>query len=1463
MKKTLRIRITELLILAVLVLAIPSPAGACILRAAAQETGTETVPGEEDGMRGETEGFSEGPAEDAEAPAAADAAGSGSPAQEGDPAETEGSAAENAPGETGSPADAGDPGGAVDSSGAMDPAGTADPVESQDPAGSQDPARSGIGPGASGDGSSMDGTGHTPDGGQEADVPSGGGQDPETQPSAGEGQGEAPEPETGEQGSTAADTGEDGGDDGTAADAGTGGDTGGTAAGAGDDSAGSGDAGEENALYRADVPYLKTNGETGSTYFGYTGDVVQWRAPQDGSYVIEAIGAGCGGPDGSLIDRRLASTKEYGYGGYARGTVNLHEGDMLYVAVGGAGRPGENGGSAPGGWNGGGSSVSGAWSGGGATAVMTEKLGDGTISAYADRKDALLMVAGGAGGFGSTGPFRGDRTHEAWLAQNGSGGGEETEDICGYFSSAVAAVGAGHDHGYAFGRGEPSISFTKDGTSHAGGAGGGGLYGGHSSTYYHSVAGCAGGSGGTGYLNTDANAAKHLREAMTCDTWAPIENNYAAPAIYGNGEAVINYNGPIRSDLILALGEYATCDGRSGEVRISGTEGSSIDLSEKVTTADGVRIVGWRVIYGDGRIGEHQQTFYFGEEDTAVYPLIYEDFTLASDTESSGVPAFRDHVYTDSVYLQWEEKGNNNDKYYRAFHAVDDGEFEEVSFSTYDHYEAPEASFYLTKKPQTYTAPFTGTYTVYLYGAHGGGDGGASGGMGGYVAGTVVLREGSELTVNVGGAGKSSSGSEGNVTPGGWNGGGQCWWSGSGGGCTEILLGDVRIAAAGSGGGATNGHKATNARLSTVTDHLTGTKAGEGSKKKDAGGGGAGWIGGIMGIHEGRKGACGGYGGINGWDPVYFTVIEEDTTTEGHGHKGKLNGFVRIVPPQGRDIYEGRSALLPAPDIAPPGKPENAGVSVMDETSVTVTWEEPEDNGTIYRHKVVACDRSDDTSLGESNVTEDMILSGTVAYYYYADHEPTGTAGAQHTYTEDPDAVIDWTPDGETLYLHVAAVDRAGNIGPTADVPIEAFRSIEGTVTWIDEGNRWGTRPKEDVITLCQDGKPIAEVTVPTDGDTASYLFEEVPLGHVYTVTQQDVSPYDVEQDEFDFVNRLELGAAKGVMDLSGNDLEGGLCVTGDMIEYRITVHNGTDRERKVTVRDVLPEGTAYETDAESSGETGNPEGTRGAGASGDPPEAPLIAGERLQDGRTMLTITGTVEKGVDRTFAFRVRILPEASGKTLTNSAQAVWEDVPRPVPTNEVSVRVRTSPVKTVTNKKGKDLDGKKVSAGTLLYFAVEIRNDGQDGVLTVSDTPDRLLMVTEIGDGGRMEDGTIFWDVELAGGETAQVHFTARAVNAAIGKTVENRASVTDGTYSEDTNTVRVRIVRRPAGGAPEPEEPEPAAPAPAEEAAAPPLPVILPVRGPLTGDSSRAPLWLAVLAGSCLLMAGAAIRRRRRT
>lgn len=254
-----------------------------------------------------------------------------------------------------------------------------------------------------------------------------------------------------------------------------------------------------------------------------------------------------------------------------------------------------------------------------------------------------------------------------------------------------------------------------------------------------------------------------------------------------------------------------------------------------------------------------------------------------------------------------------------------------------------QTEFPFTASVQTFTAPFSGTYKLFTWGAQGGGANApwnqSSGGVGGYSEGTIHLNTGDKLYVFVGGQGQAA---QMNVySGGGWNGGGNgagtyigggpCPGYG-GGGMTHISTtnnlsistqewdptGTLIVAGGGGGaddsyghaggendgrggwgGGTTGGpgYQDGAGDNSTIAGQTYGYAQGRGGQPTqmfDYGGGGAGWWGGKCNRIGGGAGGSGWVGGVqNGRTLPGTEYFASPTGGSERGHAG--NGYARIT----------------------------------------------------------------------------------------------------------------------------------------------------------------------------------------------------------------------------------------------------------------------------------------------------------------------------------------------------------------------------------------------------------------------------------------------------------------------------------------------------------------------------------------------------------------------------------------
>ena len=208
------------------------------------------------------------------------------------------------------------------------------------------------------------------------------------------------------------------------------------------------------------------------TEFECTYSMQSVTIPSDGIYLLE-----CWGPGGSE-----GGTS----GGYSSGYKKLLKGTVVYVCVGqcAAGRSTQEewGNRYNGGQDGSASENPSHWSGKHPGAGCTHMaLVSGVLASLSERRDEVLIVAGGAG----ASAFDIDGKDTFGSGVGGAGGG-----LSGYKGSSEVQPGT-QTTGYAFGLGGPSITAgSQDAYGKSGG--GAGWYGGHAGRY--------GGAGGSGYI---------------------------------------------------------------------------------------------------------------------------------------------------------------------------------------------------------------------------------------------------------------------------------------------------------------------------------------------------------------------------------------------------------------------------------------------------------------------------------------------------------------------------------------------------------------------------------------------------------------------------------------------------------------------------------------------------------------------------------------------------------------------------------------------------------------------------------------------------------------------------------------------------------------------------------------------------------------------------------------------------
>ena len=763
------------------------------------------------------------------------------------------------------------------------------------------------------------------------------------------------------------------------------------------------------AILVISVPFssISNAAETTEWTYSYSGKVETFTAPYTGVYHFDTRG-GCGG--GFNLHQYPA-----GYGGKAAGDVLLKQGDKVYIRVGGNGTI-SSGGTVNGGWNGGGSATgSNNSSGGGATSVAYT-----TDALNVIKEDKLLMVAGGGGGAGPT--VAKDMVRSIYNGGGGDAGG-----------STDGASGGTQSFGYSKGVGQNASS---------GHAGGGGYWGGYAShvTLY-------GGGGGSGYLNEDV-----VMNGVSAMTTSGVHSSV--------GYVKIKYNGAFESTVKFIAGPNGTINGKDS-VTLKGAYGSVQPLPTitKIAGYEYLNFDGWQHAGGDAKINTTNNTIEFGSKNSfyeAKFSGGKVEWNVNQTDGNAKVSVNASLVNLGDVTIDLQGRHEGTNSWTTLGRYVSDNTYRKLNMNTVS---VPSNG----SKSTTYSVIIGGWYKIALKGAGGGQDGNTAGGSGALLGFDIYLNAGDSVYLEAGNKGTDSDGNEGWKSGGsgiaGSN-GGSGYWSGGGGGGSGIKVNGSLVAIAGGGGGG-NWAYGYGGRVSTSGDsgNNGSSRAGQDGVKSngndDTGGGGGGWVGGLSGNPPSR----GGYGGRSDYS-INVRTLRNVTESGGSTGGGGGNGSASITPLDlsGLKKADGKDEFtIQIPDTKAPDTPERSFITVdASSSNIVATLEVTKDYGNKYFMRL--------SNLSE--VKELEYISGFDGWLYvtnnYETYTITSTSGVSKQAATSNKLNI---PFGSGYsYLHVAAIDKAGNISGTVSLFINYERYF---VVYNGNGAMEGSVPYQD----CEYGK--------------------------------------------------------------------------------------------------------------------------------------------------------------------------------------------------------------------------------------------------------------------------------------------------------------------------------------------------------------------------------------------------------
>ncbi len=575
-----------------------------------------------------------------------------------------------------------------------------------------------------------------------------------------------------------------------------------------------------------------------------------------------------------------------------------------------------------------------------------------------------------------------------------------------------------------------------------------------------------------------------------------------------------------------------------------------------------------------------------------------------------------------AVDLSWSQK-DTTDKLYVIYQKKEEEEWKQVINTQEDKsvYETVVEYAY-SGEEQIYSVPYTGVYTLSLYGAQGANYYANRGGYGGGIEAKVFLEKGDILSYTIGGQN-------------GFGGGGSAVEYGNGGGATVVKSAKLGILlVAGGGGGA-----------SEYSDGMEGGSAGGLVDNSQGGsgqcGGGGGYRGGLAGeaichvhdekcihAHQGNSTEFGGcytvpvlceeteferkeirrtfyygniaesggewvhvfcvrcgsdycpghlniyygytcqscgsvydkkpesceavisykqgckkdficgyednevvdispaYGGSNYANPDYCFNCQEYIGVQ--SGDGKLSITAEIIGILGKTQMNG----VVAEDCMPPAKISEKTImqTGIGEDEIRISFEKPQDMGTTYYHKVESLDKRTNQQLCISNVTENTLTTGVIGYYYIVDFSENTSVNKQGTYladaTETPFLLI--TIKQDIQYLHIAPVDKAGNLGETVHIEI----TDDSIYNWplitdkisVQEGDNVKATAEQDAYFVKADG------VTPFNLQCLAYVYGNA--GPKYQITHMSIryaSQISDRQSVFTVITPMQESLSEGV----------------------------------------------------------------------------------------------------------------------------------------------------------------------------------------------------------------------------------------------------------------------------------------------------------------------------------------------
>lgn len=147
------------------------------------------------------------------------------------------------------------------------------------------------------------------------------------------------------------------------------------------------------------------------------------------------------------------------------------------------------------------------------------------------------------------------------------------------------------------------------------------------------------------------------------------------------------------------------------------------------------------------------------------------------------------------------------------------------------------------------------------------------------------------------------------------------------------------------------------------------------------------------------------------------------------------NGIVKIESEEIGFVEGAGISGVTATDLVPPKVIQNVEINSVSAYQIEIAWEEPADAGTVYYHYVQSCMKGSENPLCRSNIVQNRLISGVKGYYLLVDEEADTRVNARNgIFQEERHKKVEL--NANRSYLHIAAVDVAGNVGETMHLAV-------------------------------------------------------------------------------------------------------------------------------------------------------------------------------------------------------------------------------------------------------------------------------------------------------------------------------------------------------------------------------------------------------------------------------------------